>query len=141
MWFTLCKFCLSISCATACNLRLFALELWNLQLWCTCAVGMREPGNHDNGAIDVWALTAYWRPFVTSDPLSWMPVNAEPLRMCTNVVYFRVMWRLYRREWNWLCVNQQTMTMDKGSWRVTSYSNGIYMYNLVWPCPDRLLWW
>ena len=32
----------------------------------------------------------YWRPFVTSAPLSRMPVHAEPLRMRTNVVYFRV---------------------------------------------------
>ena len=40
----------------------------------------------------------YWRPFVTSPPLSWMPVKAEPLRMRTNVVYFRVMRRLYRCE-------------------------------------------
>ena len=27
-----------------------------------CAVGMCEPGNHDNGASDVWALTAYKQP-------------------------------------------------------------------------------
>ena len=47
----------------------------------------------------------YWRPFVTSAPLSLMPVHAEPLRMRTNVVYFRVMQRLYRCEWNWLWVN------------------------------------
>ena len=24
-----------------------------------CAVGLREPGNHDNGASDLWTLTAY----------------------------------------------------------------------------------
>ena len=43
-----------------------------------------------------------------------MQVHAEPLRMRTNVEHFRVMRRLYRQEWNWLCVNQQTMTTDKG---------------------------
>ena len=37
----------------------------------------------------------YRREFVTSAPLSWMPVHAEPLRMRTNVVYFRVIRRLY----------------------------------------------
>ena len=44
----------------------------------------------------------YWRPFVTSTPLSWIVVHSEPLRLRTNVVYFRVMRRLYRRECNWL---------------------------------------
>ena len=34
----------------------------------------------------------YRREFVTSAPLTWMPVHAEPLRMRTNVVYF----------WPWL---------------------------------------
>ena len=32
--------------------------LWNIQHWCACAVVTREPWNHDNGASDVWALTA-----------------------------------------------------------------------------------
>ena len=81
----------------------------------------------------------YWRPFVTSAPLSWMQVHAEPLRMRTDVVYFRVMRRLYRREWNWLCVNQQTMTTDKGSRRMTSYSNSVWRqrkskHNYHHPC-------
>ena len=31
-------------------------------------------------------------------PLSWKAVHAKPLRMCTNVVDFKVMRRLYRRE-------------------------------------------
>ena len=70
----------------------------------------------------------YRRPFVTSAPLSWMQDHAEPMRMRTNVVYFRVMRRLYRREWNWLCLNQQTMTTDKGSRRVTAYSNSVFLY-------------
>ena len=57
---------------------------------------MCEPGNRDNGASDIWTLTAYWhvepamryrREFVTSAPLSWLPVHAEPLRMRTNAVY------------------------------------------------------
>ena len=30
-----------------------------VQNWCTCGVGTREPGNHDNGASDDWTLTAY----------------------------------------------------------------------------------
>ena len=49
-----------------------------------------------------------------SAPLSSMPVHAEPLRMRTNVVYFRVMRRLYRREWNWLCVNQHPWQRTRG---------------------------
>ena len=64
----------------------------------------------------------YWRPFVTSAPLSSMPVHAEPLRMRTNVVKnFRVIRRLYRREWNWLCVNQHPLqrTRGRGEWRHT----------------------
>ena len=28
--------------------------------WCACAVVTREPRNRDNGASDVWALTAYF---------------------------------------------------------------------------------
>ena len=86
--------------------------------------------------VTLWLLTAYiryWRPFVTSAPLSRMPVHAEPLHMCTNVVYFRVMRRLYHCEWNWLCVNQQTRTTDKGSRRVTSYSKSptAYCYLII----------
>ena len=71
----------------------------------------------------------HWRPFVNSAPLSWMQVHAEALRTRTNVVYFRVMRRLCRREWNWLCENQHTMTTDKGSRRVTSYSNSVLPLN------------
>ena len=67
----------------------------------------------------------YWRPFVTSAPLSWMPVHAEPLRMRTNVLYFRVMRRLYRREWHLLCVNQHPWqrTRGHGVWRRTSIAH------------------
>ena len=55
-------------------------------------------------------------------------VHALLLRMRTNVVYFRVMRRLCRREWNWLwnrlCVNQHSWdpwqrTRDYGVWRLT----------------------
>ena len=63
----------------------------------------------------------YWSLNVTSAPLSWMPVHAEPMRMRTNVVYFRVIRRLYRREWNWLMYEPASMITDKGSRRVTSY--------------------
>ena len=54
-------------------------------------------------------------------------VHALPLRMCTNVVDFRVMRRLCLREWNWLwnwlCVNQHSWdpwqrTSDQGVWRL-----------------------
>ena len=73
----------------------------------------------------------YWRPFVTSAPLSSMPVHAEPLRMRTNVVYFRVMRRLYRREWNWLCVNQHPWqrTRGRGEWRHTPTSYCAVMFS------------
>ena len=47
---------LSISFATAQSSH--NSEIYNN--WCTCAVGTREPGNHDNGTSDVWTLTAYW---------------------------------------------------------------------------------
>ena len=55
-------------------------------------------------------------------------VHALLLRMHTNVVYFRVMRRLCRYEWNWLwnwrCVNQHLWdpwqrTRDHGVWRLT----------------------
>ena len=52
-------------------------------------------------------------------------VHALPLRMHTNVVYFRVMRKLCRREWNWLwnwrCVNLHPWqrTRDHGVWRLT----------------------
>ena len=73
----------------------------------------------------------YWSPNVTSAPLSWKAllswkaVHAEPLRMRTNVVDFRVMRRLYRREWNWLCVNQHPWqrTRGHGVWRLTSIAH------------------
>ena len=71
------------------------------------------------------ALIRYWRPFVTSAPLSCHAGSRGPMRMCTNVVYFRVMRRLYRREWNWLwnwlCVNQHPWqrTRGHGEWRHT----------------------
>ena len=54
-----------------------------------------------------------------------MPVHAEPLRMRTNVVYFRVMRRLYHREWNWLCVNQHPWqrTRGHGVWRRTAIAH------------------
>ena len=52
-------------------------------------------------------------------------VHALLLRMHTNVVYFRVMRRLCRREWNWpwnwRCVNLHPWqrTRDHGVWRLT----------------------
>ena len=48
-------------------------------------------------------------------------VHAFLLRMHTNVVYFRVMRRLCRREWNWRCVNLHPWqrTRDHGVWRLT----------------------
>ena len=46
---------LSISFATAQSSH--NSEIYNIGA--TCAVGTREPGNHDNGASDVWTLTAY----------------------------------------------------------------------------------
>ena len=42
-------------------------------------------------------------------------VHALPLRMCTNVVDFRVMRRLCRREWNW-----------QWNWRCMNHIHGIY---------------
>ena len=45
MWFTLCKF--------------LTRKHESSHNTCPVQVGMREPGNHDNGASDVWALTAY----------------------------------------------------------------------------------
>ena len=40
----------------------------------------------------------YWRPFVISAPLSCLAGSHGPMRMRTNIVYFRVMRRLYRRD-------------------------------------------
>ena len=52
MWFTLCKF------HTRWHESSHNSEIYNIGAR-ACTVGMREPGNHDNGASDVWALTAY----------------------------------------------------------------------------------
>ena len=72
----------------------------------------------------------YRREFVTSAPLSWMPVHAEPLRMRTNVEDFRVIRRLYCREWNLLCVNQHPWqrTRGHGEWRRTSIAHSICQF-------------
>ena len=47
--------------------------------------------------------------------ISWF--TRQPLRMCTNVVYFSVMRRLCRREWNWLwnwrCVRVNTQKVSE----------------------------
>ena len=69
-------------------------------------------------------------------------VHALPLRMCTNVVDFRVMRRLCRREWNWLwnwrCVNQHSWdpwqrTRDHGVWRLTLTAYGkTNKHTLTW---------
>ena len=52
-------------------------------------------------------------------------VHALLLRMRTNIVYFRVMRRLYCREWNWLCVNQHPWqrTRDHGVWRMNDFNS------------------
>ena len=75
----------------------------------------------------------YRREFVTSAPLSWMPVHAEPLGMRTNVVDFRVIRRLYRREWIWLCMNQQPWQRSRGhgEWRRTSIAHS-YRYIILY---------
>ena len=86
MWFTLCQFHLSISCAMACSHQIFA-ELWNLQHCCSCAVVTSEPRNGDNGASDVWALTAYKYP--GSAPVSYNKetvTEKSSLRLINNIV-------------------------------------------------------
>ena len=62
-------------------------------------------------------------------------VHAFLLRMCTNVVYLRVMRRLCRREWNWLwnwrCVNQHSWDLwQRTTWsqRVTSDFNSVFFF-------------
>ena len=53
MWFTQCKF-------------------RNLQHCCSCALGMCEPRNRDNGASDLWTLTAYNGQYVAiSQQIVW----------------------------------------------------------------------
>ena len=90
----------------------------------------------------------YRREFVSSAPLSCHAGSRGPMRMRTNVVYFRVMRRLYRREWNWLCVNQHPWqrTRGHGVWRLTSIAHYAYCISLcinctrvwtvcpLWPC-------
>ena len=48
-------------------------------------------------------------------------VHAYLLLMCTNVVDFRVMRRLCRREWNWQSVNQHSGDM----WQWTTWSRRV----------------
>ena len=65
------------------------------------------------------------KPKRHSAPLSCLAGSRELMRMRNNIVYFRVMQRLYRREWNWLwnwrCVNLHPWqrTHDHGVWRLT----------------------
>ena len=83
-------------------------------------------------------LMRYRREFVTSAPLSCHAGSRGSMRMRTNVVYVRVMQRLYRREWNWLwnwlCVNQHPWQRTRGHdvWRLTSIAhwNG---FDFTWP--------
>ena len=56
MWFTLCQFRLSISFATAQSSH--NSEIYNIGVHAG-AVVTSERRNRDNGASDVWALTAY----------------------------------------------------------------------------------
>ena len=56
----------------------------NLQQWCTCAVGLREPGNHDNGASDLWTLTAYW----STIKMSYIPTIQGYVGLCRMHVHF-----------------------------------------------------
>ena len=60
--------------------------------------------------------------------ISWFTRDALPLRMHTNVVDFRVMRRLCRREWNWQSVNQHSWDpRQRTTWsrRVTSDFNSL----------------
>ena len=73
-----------------------------------------------------WVLVQYAVKAQTSlAPLSCLAGSRGLMRMCTNIVYFRVMRRLYRREWNWLwywlCVNLHPWqrSRDHGVWRLT----------------------
>ena len=59
-------------------------------------------------------------------------VHVLLLRMCTNVVDFRVMRRLCRREWNWQSVNQHSWDpwqWTKWSRRVTSDFNSVLSHH------------
>ena len=55
MWFTLCQFRLSISLAMAQSSH--NSKIYNIVVH--APVVMCEPRNRDNGASDIWALTAY----------------------------------------------------------------------------------
>ena len=54
-------------------------------------------------------------------------LRCHALLVHVDYAYFRVMRRLYRREWNWLCVNLHPWqrTRDHGVWRLTltAYKN------------------
>ena len=100
------------------------------------------------GHLEIWASFHKWLPFLDtllkpnrhSLRCHGFMVHALLLRMHTNVVYFRVMRRLCRREWNWLwnwrCVNRHPWqrTRDHGVWRLTltAYTRCAISSALIW---------
>ena len=75
--------------------------------------------NHSLNA-EKWLLYAV-KAQTSLAPLSCLAGSRGLMRMHTNIVYFRVMRRLYRRKWNWLCVNLHPWQRirDHGVWRLT----------------------
>ena len=58
-------------------------------------------------------------------------VHALPLRMFTNVVDFRVMRRLCRREWNWLWNWQSVNQHSWDPWQRTTWSRCVWRLTLT----------
>ena len=91
----------------------------------------------------LYKVNALLKPKRHSAPLSCIAGSRGLMRMRTNIVYFRVMRRLYCRKWNllwnWLCVNLHPWqrTHDHGVWRltITAYSA---LLALSWQC---FVWW
>ena len=68
-------------------------------------------------------------------------VHTYLLRMCTNVVDFRVMWRLCRREWNWQRNWQSVNQHSWDPWQWTTWSRRVTSdFNSVFTQSTLLFW-
>ena len=63
--------------------------------------------------------------------------HALLLHMHTNVVYFRVMRRLCRRKWNWLCLH---LCLNLHPWQQTR-DHGVWHLTLTAYCPPETRFW
>ena len=101
-----------IMCRLVMGHKSLAVQEVSSYLYCRCRIHI-----HTFEGVWLYAVKAQ----TSLAPLSCLAGSRGLMRMRTNIVYFRVMRRLYRRELNWLCVNLHPWqrTRDHGVWRLT----------------------